>query len=249
MLRSDGLIGQRLSHYWIVEEIVRGGMGVVYRARDEKLGRDVALKLLPQNLLRDPLAVERFDREARAASALNHPNILTIYEIGEAESARFIAMELVEGSTVRALVRAGVSLQGVVQIGMQVCKALVVAHRAGIVHRDLKPENIMVRSDGYAKLVDFGLARLVPGDALNAETAITSGDAISGTATYMSPEQLRGEVVEWPSDIFSLGLTLYELATGRHPFQSRSTAPDQCIAHSGTGGCLAVEPGDSVRTE
>src|SRR5712692_998272 len=198
-------------------------MGIVYRARDERLGRDVALKLLPQSLLRDPLAVERFDREARAASALNHPNILTIYEIGEAQSARFIAMELVEGSTLRALARSGVNLQDLVQIGVQISKALVVAHRAGIVHRDIKPENIMVRNDGYAKLVDFGLARLVPTDVQSAET-ITSSDVISGTVIYMSPEQLRGEVVEWPSDIFSFGIVLYELATGRHPFQGKSTA-------------------------
>jgi predicted ATPase len=219
-----GLTDEKLSHYWIIGEIGHGGMGTIYRARDERLGRDVALKLLPKNLLCDPLAVERFDREARAASALNHPNIVTIYEIGEAQSARFIAMELVEGATLRALARAGIKLQDVLQIGLQISKALVVAHRAGIVHRDIKPENIMVRTDGYAKLVDFGLARLVPADMLSAETTLTSSDAISGTVIYMSPEQLRGEAVESPSDIFSFGIVLYEMATARHPFQAQSTA-------------------------
>jgi tetratricopeptide (TPR) repeat protein len=219
------MIGQALGHYRIVERIGAGGMGEVYAAEDSHLHRRVALKLLPERTLGDATAVERFIREARAASALNHPNIVTVHEIGESGTNRFIVMEFITGRTLRKMIEQGVDLASLPRIGEQVAKALAVAHAAGIVHRDIKPDNIMVRDDGYVKVLDFGLARLVPSDS--SPTLATVGDkteagTVLGTARYMSPEQARGEATDGATDMFSLGIVLYELSTGQHPFPAES---------------------------
>ena len=198
-------------------------MGEVYLAHDARLGRNVAIKLLPQKHGFDPERVWRFEREARAASALNHPNIVTLYDIGIAGDERFIVMEFVEGQTLRQMFAQGPLPASVPVIGGQIAKALAVAHAAGIVHRDVKPENIMLRTDGYVKILDFGLARLMHPTGL--ETASLSGThpgQMLGTARYMSPEQARGENTETSSDIFSLGLVFYEMATGSHAFPTDS---------------------------
>ena len=217
------MIGQTLGHYRIIEKVGAGGMGEVYQAEDSKLLRRVALKFLPERIVADPTAVERFVREARAASALNHPNIVTIHEIGETGANRFIVMEFIVGSTLRKMVGQGMDLPSLARIGEQVAKALSVAHAAGIVHRDIKPDNIMVRDDGYVKVLDFGLARLVPtGSSPTFATADTAAGTILGTARYMSPEQARGEITDSATDMFSLGIVLYELSTGRHPFPADS---------------------------
>ncbi len=201
-------------------------MGEVYLAEDQRLGRNVALKLLPTSLTNDADRVRRFEQEARAASALNHPNIITIHEIGESEFGRYIVMEYVAGRTLRSLAGEEISQASLLHWGRQVGEALAVAHEAGIIHRDIKPENLMVRTDGYLKVLDFGLARLSRhpvGDASEHDTlAETNPGLLMGTVRYMSPEQTRGESVSSASDIFSLGIIFYELAMGRHPFQRKT---------------------------
>jgi len=216
--------GQQLGPYEIRGLLGKGGMGEVYLARDPRLGRDLALKVLPSHAIGDEVALERFTREARTASALNHPNVVTIYEIGEAEPGRFIAMELVEGQTLRGLIDRRPDVDALAQIGAQTARALSVAHAAGIVHRDVKPENVMVRRDELVKVLDFGLARLFTapdGRSLAPGGATRGGEAV-GTLRYMSPEQACGEAVDSASDVFSLGLVLFELATGAHPFSASS---------------------------
>jgi predicted ATPase/tRNA A-37 threonylcarbamoyl transferase component Bud32 len=222
---SPVAVGQTISHYLILERLGGGGMGVVYKARDVRLGRSVALKFLPQELARDPQRLDRFRREARTASALNHPHICTIYDIDEHEGQPFIVMELIEGQTLRRFAARRPSLAALVELVGQVAKALAAAHGAGIVHRDIKPENIMVRDDGYAKLVDFGLARRTPahGPLFQAAAAdATTRGTVLGTVRYMSPEQARAETVSNATDLFSMGIVLYELATGEHPFPAES---------------------------
>ncbi|MCI0666323.1 MAG: protein kinase [Acidobacteria bacterium] len=220
------MIFQKLSHYHILEKLGAGGMGEVYLAEDTKLGRKVAVKLLPAAFTTDQERVRRFEQEARAASALNHPNIITIHEIGEAEAGRFIVMEYVRGNTLRSIAGERPVLGSLAEFGRQIARALCVAHAAGIIHRDIKPENIMVREDGYVKVLDFGLARLAPQNILEIDSdnlmASTPGSLI-GTALYMSPEQTRGERLGSASDIFALGVVFYELATGQHPFKGTST--------------------------
>jgi predicted ATPase len=217
--------GKVIGAYEIIASLGAGGMGEVLHARDTRLGRPVALKFLPQGSAPDRASVDRFLLEARAASALNHPNIVTIYDIGEVEGVPFIAMELIEGRTVRAVSTESLALERLAKIGAQVAEALAVAHKAGIVHRDIKPENIMVREDGYVKILDFGLARVLPihptGPEAETQVATVPGTLL-GTFRYMSPEQARGEPVTTASDIFSLGLVMYELATGKHPFHAES---------------------------
>jgi len=214
-----------LSHYRIVSKIGAGGMGEVYLAEDTRLDRRVALKLLPAEFTQDADRVRRFIQEAKAVSALNHPHIVTIHEIGEAEAGRFIVMELVQGQTLRALNKP-CAPDLLVNLGCQIAKALSATHAAGITHRDIKPDNIMLRDDGYVKILDFGLARLMPATATDTEAATlmqqTTPGALLGTVAYMSPEQARGEPAPPATDIFALGIVFYELATGQHPFKADS---------------------------
>ena len=218
-------LGQAISHYHTLEHLGGGGMGVVYKAQDTRLGRSVALKFLPQEFVRDPQRLERFQREARTASALNHPHICTIYDIDEYEGQPFLVMELIEGQTLRALAARRPSLPELVHLVGQVAKALAAAHAAGIVHRDIKPENIMVRDDGYAKVVDFGLARrmMIHGtlSEVTAGRCHRSGHR-DGHGPLHVPRAGAAETAGSASDLFSLGIVLYELATGQHPFPADS---------------------------
>jgi non-specific serine/threonine protein kinase len=212
-----------LSHYRIASRIGAGGMGEVYLAEDTRLDRKVALKVLPAQFTQDVDRVRRFMQEAKAASALNHPNIITVYDIGESEAGRFIVMELVAGRTLRSVIAEDNSLETLLTLASQIAKALSAAHAAGITHRDIKPDNIMVRPDGYVKVLDFGLARLLPsGSGEEAATLAqqTTPGTVIGTIAYMSPEQASGQSASHPSDIFALGIVLYEMATGRHPFKA-----------------------------
>ena len=212
--------GARIQQFEILSLLGRGGMGQVYVARDHRLDRKVAIKFLPSFLNDDQEPVRRFEREARAASALNHPNIVTIYDSGESEWGPYIVMELIQGRPLRELIAGGIPLPRVLELALQTVEAARVAHEAGIVHRDLKPDNILVRDDGYVKVVDFGLARLSNVDAaLN----LTASGVFMGTLKYVSPEQGRGSQVDDRSDVFSLGLIFYLMATGRHPFEAGSS--------------------------
>ena len=226
MADCQSLIGQTVSHYRIVEKIGGGGMGVVYKAEDVKLGRNVALKFLPDQFSGNQQVLERFQREARTTSALNHPHILTVYEVGEDKGTLFIATELVEGHTLRDLLPGALSCDQALAFAKQILEALSSAHRAGVVHRDLKPENIMVRPDGYVKLLDFGLAKLVPSPPASlgeiADVDLTAPGQIMGTVRYMSPEQILGESIDHRSDLFSFAIILYEMVCGRHPWQGTS---------------------------
>src|SRR5262245_25778662 len=220
---SDGT-PTHIGSYEVLGSLGEGGMGQIYRARDSRLGRPVAVKVLGPQLTKDPEAVARFFGEARAASALNHPNIVTIYEVGEYEGQRFIAMEFVQGKTLRDLLRHSPELERFNDLASQIARALAAAHAAGIVHRDIKPENIMIRDDGYVKVVDFGIARLVhvPAESSALPTSHTGPATLLGTPRYMSPEQIRGDHVDSASDIFSFGIMAYEWVAGRHPFEGES---------------------------
>src|SRR5712671_6691010 len=228
---KSGLADTVIGHYRVLDKIGCGGMGVVYEAEDLKLGRHVALKFLPEELAEDPESLERFGREARAASALNHPNICTIYEINEANGRAFIAMELVEGKTLRELLASGSLPMGkAIEIAAQVAEGLTKAHEAGIAHRDLKPENLMVSDDGFVKILDFGLAKLAPPGGADICTTSTTPGLVLGTVGYMSPEQASGDNrLDFRSDQFSFGLVLYELVTGKRAFQT-STAAETLVA-------------------
>src|SRR5688572_20462784 len=219
--------GKCFGHYEIINQIGVGGMGVVYLARDKKLDRKVAIKILNEEFSQDESNLQRFVSEAKAASALNHPNILTIYEFGEAEDARFIVSEYIEGKTLREIIRESrLRLPEILDVSIQITGALSAAHKAHLVHRDIKPENIMIRPDGYVKVLDFGLAKLVEQKnrsmlSLEEPTVrqnLTAKGVILGTANYMSPEQAKGERVDERTDIFSLGVLVYEMLAGKPPF-------------------------------
>jgi len=241
--------GQTLGHFRILEKIGAGGMGVVYRARDDRLGRDVAIKVLPPTLSRDAIRLRRFEQEARAAAALNHPNILAIYDIGTQDGAPYIVAELLEGESLQERLHAGpLPVRLAIDTGLNVALGLAAAHEKGIVHRDLKPGNIFLTRDGRVKILDFGLAKLTRADpASSAADAVTmTSDSVSGavvgTVGYMSPEQVRGFEVDHRSDIFSFGSILYEMLTGKRAFR-RDTAADTMSA------ILTVDPPDITEAQ
>jgi eukaryotic-like serine/threonine-protein kinase len=212
--------GTRVGPYKIVAPVGAGGMGEVYRARDERLARDVAIKVLPAGLTQDTDRMRRFEHEAKAVGSLNHPHILAVYDVGSHDGSPYVVSELLEGQTLRErMAGAALPLRKAVEIGVQIARGIAAAHEKGIIHRDLKPENVFVTHEGHVKLLDFGLAKLIhaqaeDGSELGTRTKGTDPGAVLGTAAYMSPEQVRGGAVDHRSDIFSFGAILYEMLSG-----------------------------------
>ena len=226
------MIGQVLGHYRILEKLGEGGMGVVYKARDTRLGRTVAIKLLSPDRIADPIRKNRFFQEAHAASALNHPNIITVYDIASEGQPDYLVMEYVQGKTLEHLIpRKGLPVGETLHYSLQIADALAAAHASGIVHRDIKPSNVMVKEEGRVKVLDFGLAKLTeespPGPDESTRTLLlqqTQEGFVAGTVPYMSPEQAEGKTLDARTDVFSLGAVMYEMCTGQRAFSSESRA-------------------------
>ena len=226
---KPGLVGRKLAHYEIRSAIGAGGMGEVFRARDTRLERDIALKVLPANMAADPERFARFQREARAVAALNHPNVVTVFSVENTDDVHFITMELIEGHTLDRLIPSdGLEAHRIVEIGGEIAEALAAAHDKGIVHRDLKPANVMVTNEGRVKVLDFGLAKdvesSVESEATRTSPGLTQAGVVMGTPSYMSPEQVSGRPLDHRSDLYSLGVVMFEMATGHRPFDARSSA-------------------------
>lgn len=236
------MIGKTLGRYRIVERIGAGGMGEVYRAHDEQLGRDVAIKVLPASSFSDPAARARLVREARTASKLNHPHICTIHEVGESEGQAYIAMELVEGHTLSARLATGpLPPDQVLRYGLQLADALAHAHDRGVAHRDFKSANVVITPEGRAKVLDFGLAKRLSGEEsveATTQVSLTAPGMLAGTVAYMAPEQLRGQRADTRSDVWALGVVLYEMVAGSQPFQGRtqSTCADMMTRSPSSAG-------------
>ena len=247
---DEDLTGKVISTYTIKELLGAGGMGKVYLAYDEKLARNVALKILPSHFSSGDLRIHRFETEAQAIARLNHPGIITVYDVGSSDGVNYICTEFVEGDTLRNLMGKNIPVNEIILTSIKVCDALEAAHKNGIVHRDIKPENIMIRNDGYPKLLDFGIAILSDTEDHALSPKSSFDDGILGTPAYMSPAQIKGEQLDHRTDLWSCGVILYEFLTGIHPFRcSDNNETFQAILEKEPSSCRSINPNIPVELE